>query len=101
MVSTPPASHPALSATGPVGQNPAGAEASPRPGGSRGLGRFWPLAIPLVAMVELVAHMVFAHRAATPAQWEKAKPAAEAWHQKGEPVVVAPYWAEPMARWKW
>jgi hypothetical protein len=57
--------------------------------------------VPVVAALELALHVVFAHRAPTPEQWEKARPAVAAWYKAGEPVVIAPYWAEPMARWKW
>jgi hypothetical protein len=63
--------------------------------------KWWPLAVPLIALVELAAHVAFAHRAPTPTQWEQARPAVAAWYKAGEPVVIAPYWAEPMARWKW
>jgi len=58
------------------------------------------LAVPLLAVCELVAHFWFAHRAPTPAQWEAAAPAVLAARGPGAVVVVAPYWAEPMARWK-
>lgn len=57
-------------------------------------------AVPLLGLLELGGHLYFSHRAPTPDEWAAAKPVVErAWHP-GEPVVVAPYWAEPIARWK-
>jgi hypothetical protein len=62
--------------------------------------KWLPLAVPLLAIAELSAHFCFAHRAPTPEQWAAARPAVSAAYRPGVPVVVAPYWAEPMARWK-
>jgi hypothetical protein len=59
-----------------------------------------PLAVPVLALAELSGHFFFSHRAPTPEQWALAKPAVVAAYKPGMPVVVAPYWAEPMARWK-
>jgi len=56
--------------------------------------------VPLLATSELVAHLFFAHRAPTPDQWAASKPAVQAAYRPGQAVVIAPYWAEPMARWK-
>ncbi len=53
-----------------------------------------------VALLEFVLHLVFAHRAPRPEDWAKARAAVEAWYRSGDVVAVAPYWAEPMARWK-
>ena len=50
-------------------------------------------------MAELGAHQYFAHRAPAPAEWQAARPALLSLRQNDELVVVAPYWAEPMARY--
>lgn len=54
--------------------------------------------VPLVAIVELLAHFHFAAAAPAPARWQSLAGPVEALHQKGDLVVVAPYWAEPNAR---
>jgi hypothetical protein len=59
-----------------------------------------PLAVPLLALAELSGHLYFAHRAPTPEQWAAVRPAVAAAYTPGTPIVVAPHWAEPMARWK-
>jgi hypothetical protein len=59
-----------------------------------------PLAVPLLALAELSGHFFFAHRAPTPEQWAAVKPAVAAAYKPRVPVVVAPHWAEPLARWK-
>lgn len=56
------------------------------------------LAIPLLGLVELGAHEVFARRAPTPEQWRDARSTLEGLRQSQELVVVAPPWAEPLAR---
>ena len=58
------------------------------------------LAVPLLAIAELLAQCGFAHWAPTPEQWAAIRPAVAALHEANEPLIVAPYWAEPMARWK-
>jgi hypothetical protein len=62
--------------------------------------RFWPLLIPLLGLCELVLHLYFAHRAPRPEEWEDLRPAVTAWYGPDKVVVVAPQWAEPIARWK-
>ena len=56
------------------------------------------LGVPLFGLAELGAHQYFAHRAPNPAEWQALRPAVAALRQSDELVVVAPYWAEPMAR---
>lgn len=53
-----------------------------------------------VALLELLLHFVFARRAPRPEDWGKARAAVQAWYRPGDLVAIAPYWAEPMARWK-
>jgi hypothetical protein len=58
------------------------------------------LAVPLAGLAELGGHFYFSRRAATPDEWAAARPAVQAAYRSGDVVVVAPYWAEPVARWK-
>jgi hypothetical protein len=58
------------------------------------------LVVLAVALLELVLHFVFAHRAPRPEEWAKARPVVESMYTEGTVVSVAPYWAEPVARWK-
>lgn len=58
------------------------------------------LLVPLFGLVELAGHFYFSHRAPTPEQWAAARPAVSAAYRPGDVVVIAPYWAEPVARWK-
>jgi hypothetical protein len=57
------------------------------------------LLVPAAGLLELGAHLFFSHRAPTKHQWDDVRSLVAAWYQPGEVVVVAPYWAEPMARW--
>jgi hypothetical protein len=61
--------------------------------------RYLPLAIPVLGLLELALHFYFAHRAPTKKQWDEVRPLVASWYRPGELVVIAPYWAEPMARW--
>jgi hypothetical protein len=54
--------------------------------------------VPLVALFELVAHFHFASAAPEPERWQALHEPVGALHQKGDLLVVAPYWAEPNAR---
>lgn len=54
--------------------------------------------VPVLALVELVAHFHFARAAPEPERWHELKGPVEALHREGDLVVVAPYWAEPNAR---
>jgi hypothetical protein len=49
-------------------------------------------------LAELGAHFYFARRAPTTEEWSAVKPLVQSQFHAGEPVVIAPYWAEPMAR---
>jgi len=62
-------------------------------------GKYAVLAIPVLGLVELAAHFYFSHRAPTKAEWDGVRSLVASWYQPGEVVVVAPQWAEPMARW--
>ena len=63
----------------------------------RGLDWLW-LGVPLVGLVELGGHLYFAHRAPGDRDWRQLKPGVERLRQQDELVVVAPHWAEPLAR---
>ncbi|HEY3500481.1 MAG TPA: hypothetical protein VGK73_37570 [Polyangiaceae bacterium] len=60
-------------------------------------GLLW-LSVPLLALAELGAHFFFAQRAPREAEWRALGPAVLAKKRPGEPIVVAPAWAEPLAR---
>ncbi len=66
----------------------------------RNKAKYLPLAVPLFAVCELGAHVYFSRRAPNEAQWASVRPLVASWYKPGDVVVVAPYWAEPMARWK-
>jgi hypothetical protein len=62
--------------------------------------RYLPLVVPLFGLVELVGHFFFSQRAPTEKQWAEVRSLVSSWYKPGQVVVIAPYWAEPMARWK-
>lgn len=55
-------------------------------------------ALPAIGLAELVAHAYFSRRAPDAARWAMAAPVVRAIEQPGDVVVVAPRWAEPLAR---
>jgi hypothetical protein len=57
------------------------------------------LVVLAVALVELLLHFVFAYRAPRPEQWAKTRPVVESMYADGTVVSIAPYWAEPVARY--
>ncbi len=63
-----------------------------------GLWRYLWLAVPVAGLVELGAHWAFARRAPTVASWEAARNPLLELRRGSELIVVAPHWAEPMAR---
>jgi hypothetical protein len=63
----------------------------------RGLRYLW-LLVPGLGLGELVAHLGFAGRAPRVEAWRELAPAVRALKRPGEPLVVAPEWAEPLAR---
>ena len=60
--------------------------------------RYVALLVPVFGLVELALHFYFARRAPDAGEWAAVRPAVAALHKPGDAVVVAPYWAEPMAR---
>jgi hypothetical protein len=56
------------------------------------------LAVPAAGLIELGAHYYFAGRAPKVEEWADLRPAVEQLRKEGELVVVAPQWAEPLAR---
>jgi hypothetical protein len=64
----------------------------------RGLRYLW-LTVPGLGVAELCAHVWFAARAPRVEAWRELAPAVLAEKRAGEPVVVAPDWAEPLARY--
>ncbi len=68
--------------------------------GWRRTAKYLPLAVPLLGLLELWAHSFFSRRAPSASAWAELAPLVRSWYQPGDLVVVAPFWAEPMARWK-
>jgi len=60
--------------------------------------RFLWLLIPALGLVELAAQVIVAHHAPTLEAWRRLAPVVAAAKRAGEPLVVAPGWAEPIAR---
>lgn len=56
--------------------------------------------MPLLGLIELGGYFFFANRAPTPEEWEKLRPIVGDEYRPEDVVVVAPRWAEPIARWK-
>ena len=67
----------------------------PQPGGKA---RYLALLVPAFGLIELGAHFFFARRAPKAEEWTAVRPAVASWYKSGSAVVIAPYWAEPMAR---
>jgi hypothetical protein len=67
----------------------------------RELRRFAFLAVPLVALLELGAHLVQTHSVVSEAEWLAARDAVRAVAKPEDLVVVAPAWADPVARELW
>jgi hypothetical protein len=65
------------------------------------LARAWrwaPLAVPLVAVIELLAHAFQVATTASPRQWDAVKPAVEKLAHTADLIVIAPPWADPLGR---
>lgn len=60
--------------------------------------RFAFLALPLLGLGELAAHLYFARRPPSFEAYGELKGTVRAMKREGEPVVMAPAWAEPLAR---
>lgn len=56
------------------------------------------LLVPIFGLAELGGHLYFSRRAPTTEQWSAVRPLVATEKKGGAPVVIAPYWAEPMAR---
>jgi hypothetical protein len=56
------------------------------------------LLLPLLGLAELGAHVFFSRRAPGLAEWRAVAPGVLRLKRAGEPIVVAPEWAEPIAR---
>lgn len=56
------------------------------------------LLVPALGLGELGAHEYFSTRPPSPDQWKVGKPVVAELRKHDEPVIVAPYWAEPNAR---
>ncbi|MBM4361464.1 MAG: hypothetical protein FJ104_02195 [Deltaproteobacteria bacterium] len=54
--------------------------------------------VPIAGLAELGGHFHVSRRAPGLADWQAARPAVEALRRPGEPLLVAPRWAEPVAR---
>jgi hypothetical protein len=62
------------------------------------LRRFAFLAIPAIALFELLAHVVQTHSVVSDDEWRAARDAVKGIMQPDDLVAVAPYWADPIAR---
>jgi hypothetical protein len=60
--------------------------------------RFLWLLVPVLGVIELGAHFVFARRAPNPAEWQAIRASVAELRRASELVVVAPAWADPLAR---
>jgi hypothetical protein len=60
--------------------------------------RYLALFVPVFGLFELGAHFYFARRAPTSEAWSAVRPFVASAYKPENVVVVAPYWAEPMAR---
>lgn len=58
------------------------------------------LAVPCLGLLELGGYFHFAKSAPSPEEWQAARPLVEGEYRPGDVVVIAPRWAEPIARWK-
>jgi hypothetical protein len=56
------------------------------------------LLVPTVGVVELLGHWYFAAAAPRPGEWSLVRSRVEELRKNGELVVIAPEWAEPLAR---
>lgn len=56
--------------------------------------------VPALGLFELWGYFHHARRAPTPEEWEGARPLVAEAYRASDVVVVAPHWAEPLARWK-
>jgi hypothetical protein len=62
------------------------------------LSRVLLLLVPLVGIAELALDLFFASRAPSLSEWVDAVPRLQAAHREGDLIVIAPEWAEPLAR---
>jgi len=62
------------------------------------LSRLLLLLLPLAGIAELALDLLFATRAPQLSEWVDALPQLQAAHRDGDLIVVAPEWAEPLAR---
>ncbi len=60
--------------------------------------RYLWLAVPVLGLLELAGQFYFSHRAPRLREWQEQKATLAGLKQHGELVVVAPHWADPLAR---
>ena len=63
-----------------------------------GKARYLALLVPILGLGELGAHLYFARRAPSTDEWTAIRPLVASWYKPASAVVIAPHWAEPMAR---
>ncbi len=73
-------------------------EAGAPPDAPRGRGRWWFLAVPAVALVELLAEWVIEARVPKPEHWRAAHDHIAHARRAGDLVASAPVWTDPLAR---
>ncbi len=56
------------------------------------------MAVPLVAVIELLAHAFQVATTASPRQWDAVKPVVEKLARPNDLIVIAPPWADPLGR---
>jgi len=66
--------------------------------GVGGFLRYLPLLVLVFGLAELGAHFFFSRRAPSPEEWAAVRPLVASWWKPESVVVIAPYWAEPLAR---
>lgn len=59
---------------------------------------YFALLVPIFGLAELGAHFYFAQRAPTKEEWAAVRPLVQTEKKATVPIVIAPYWVEPMAR---
>ncbi len=63
------------------------------------LARYAVLAVPVLGLIEAVAHVVFSRSPPELEEWREARSLVGELKEPGDLLVVAPRWAEPNARW--
>ncbi len=60
--------------------------------------RWWWLLVPALGLIEWVAHEYYVATSPTAEEWDELAPVVAELRDAGQPIIVAPAWAEPHAR---